>query len=390
MTTPLAENDIPTHNGSIDQNCPEDRDASITGDGAEGINDQEGTVKQKGVGVEGVAVTNSDLGDEKRDILKENGIAREEPEQPGDDAGEVARRHGNDRSVGEGDASAETISRSGHPDEVRGPSGLEKPVTEPVVLAIAVDPAKEGNAEPFDPTDGLPNPEDFDQPDTTLSPAPSNPLLRPPTPSSRTSTPPLSASSNLAPRKFSSINVNKKFLSKTASPAAVASPTSAKLGSLSGEYALDGSGDVTHKTLGRPAASPVPISSASSRLLSTKLTTVPSSKSSISPNPPSSAGAPGNVSSSPWAKPAAPITIETPADSQTLHQPTPRQVRTLTSTIPAAMGSGLGIGTSAPRPAWRQVPAEGRLAPGGISRDFPTTNEIAEGEHALLSPITAN
>lgn len=63
----------------------------------------------------------------------------------------------------------------------------------------------------------------------------STPLLsqtaRAPTPSSRTSTPPLTSGS--APKKFASVNVNKKFLSKTISPAAGSPTGTAKLGSLS-------------------------------------------------------------------------------------------------------------------------------------------------------------
>lgn len=51
------------------------------------------------------------------------------------------------------------------------------------------------------------------------SPAVSLTALRPLSPSSRTSTPPLTATSTApAAKKFSSINVNKKFLSKTGSP----------------------------------------------------------------------------------------------------------------------------------------------------------------------------
>lgn len=51
------------------------------------------------------------------------------------------------------------------------------------------------------------------------SPAVSLTALRPLSPASRTSTPPLTATSTApAAKKFSSINVNKKFLSKTGSP----------------------------------------------------------------------------------------------------------------------------------------------------------------------------
>jgi len=59
----------------------------------------------------------------------------------------------------------------------------------------------------------------------------SSSAMRPPTPLSRTSTPPLSSGSGLAgAKKFSRVNVNKKFLSKGASPAAGTPATATKLG----------------------------------------------------------------------------------------------------------------------------------------------------------------
>lgn len=57
-------------------------------------------------------------------------------------------------------------------------------------------------------------------------------LIRPPSPSSRTSTPPLASGS--APKKFSSININKKFLNKTSSPASGSPVGGTKLGLSSG------------------------------------------------------------------------------------------------------------------------------------------------------------
>jgi len=246
---------------------------------------------------------------------------------------------------------------------------------------IANEPAADEEAlAPREAADGAPEAESGADVTDTQSPAPRNANIRPPTPSSRTSTPPLTAPS----RKFSSINVNKKFLTKTASPAAGASATVTKLGSLSGECIIMQL-NVFDGPQCRPAASPVSISSAPSRLLSTKLTTIPSSKSNISPHPPSSAGTAGSPSNSPWAKPAASLGGESPQDSRPLHQPAPRQSRSLTTTIPVVMGSGQGISVSAPKPAWRQVPVEGRRAALGVSRDFPTTNEIAEGKLGLLA-----
>ncbi|WWC91373.1 uncharacterized protein L201_006316 [Kwoniella dendrophila CBS 6074] len=191
-----------------------------------------------------------------------------------------------------------------------------------------------------------------------------SPSIRAATPSSRTSTPPL-GSSALAKKKFSSVNVNSKFLSKAGSPAPTAGPT--KISSLNG----------------RPAASPVPIASSSSRLLSTKLTTVPSSKTSTSPNPPSSAA------SSPWAKPVLPLPAEpSPAPSPisttttTLHQPAPTRARVLGTTTTPTMGAGLVSAMVPPKPAWKSVTGESRKPGLGISRDFPTAKEVAEGKKA--------
>lgn len=61
------------------------------------------------------------------------------------------------------------------------------------------------------------------------TPTPAVPtLIRPPSPSSRTSTPPLASGS--APKKFSSISINKKFLNKTSSPASGSPSGGTKLG----------------------------------------------------------------------------------------------------------------------------------------------------------------
>ncbi|KAK8843450.1 hypothetical protein IAR55_007107 [Kwoniella newhampshirensis] len=189
-----------------------------------------------------------------------------------------------------------------------------------------------------------------------------NPIIRAVTPSSRTSTPPL-GSGVPAKKKFSSVNVNQKFLSKAGSPAPVAGAV--KIASLN-------------------SASPVSIASSSSRLLSTKLTTVPSLKPSTSPKPP---GTTSSASSSPWAKPVLPSATSaesTPAVTPaTLHQPAPTRARVLgTTTTPTIMGAGLGITASAPKPAWKAVAGESRRTGMGLSRDFPTAMEVQEGKRA--------
>ena len=183
-------------------------------------------------------------------------------------------------------------------------------------------------------------------------------VVRPPSPSSRTSTPPLTSGAAPAAKSFRSVNVNKRFLSKTSSPSGTA-PSVAKLG-----------------PGGRTATSPVPIGSTSSRLLSTKLNTIPSSKSSTSPGP----STPGSASSSPWAKPAAPP--KEPSAPSTLQHPAPSRARLISSSN-VAMGSGQGIGGSAPTRAWKTVSAAERRAQIGMARDFPTASEVAEGEQTL-------
>ncbi|WVF65716.1 hypothetical protein IAT40_000447 [Kwoniella sp. CBS 6097] len=212
-------------------------------------------------------------------------------------------------------------------------------------------------------------------PSSDAQPSLASPIVRAATPSSRTSTPPLGANAQ-ARKKFSSVNVNQKFLSKAASPAPAAGQQ--KISSLN-------------------ASSPVPIASTSSRLLSTKLTTVPSNKSSASPIPAGSTSA----SSSPWAKPVLPLPVapiiepETPAPAPaastpttsttttTLHQPAPMRARVLgTTTTPPVMGAGLGIAAPTSKPAWKAVSGEPRKPASGITRDFPTAMEVAEGKKA--------
>lgn len=71
--------------------------------------------------------------------------------------------------------------------------------------------------------------------DQTAGPANPTPIVRAPTPSSRTSTPPLHAtgSSASASKKFTSVSVTKKFLTKAASPAVGTPTATSKLSSFS-------------------------------------------------------------------------------------------------------------------------------------------------------------
>ncbi|WRT68884.1 uncharacterized protein IL334_005866 [Kwoniella shivajii] len=268
-------------------------------------------------------------------------------------------------------------NENGSEDEVDGVVGGETP-------------AREGSPESADPTSSIPITEEatndeqptinIDSIDPETAPTHTiaeptlaelhsshpSPIVRAVTPSSRTSTPPL-GSTSLAKKKFSSVNVNQKFLSKAGSPIPTTGPT--KVSSING----------------RPSSSPVPIASTSSRLLTTKLTTVPSSKSNASSNPPGSTSA----SSSPWAKPVIPLPAEPiasspapPPPSTTLHQPAPTRARVLGTTTVPVMGAGLVSAVVPPKPAWKAVTGETRKPGLGISRDFPTAKEVAEGKRA--------
>ncbi|WWC64189.1 uncharacterized protein I303_106797 [Kwoniella dejecticola CBS 10117] len=275
-----------------------------------------------------------------------------------------------------GDEEVQEIAQdaAGREDEVDGAIGGSTPAR----VDSPSSPAQDDKApEPESIPNDIPSVSDLPPTPTIaepeIHPSQVDPLVRAATPSSRTSTPPL-GSSSLAKKKFSSVNVNQKFLSKAGSPAPSAGPT--KISSLNG----------------RQAASPVPISSSSSRLLSTKLTTVPSAKSSVSPNPPTSA------SSSPWAKPVVPLPTDsaspaapTPASASTttIHQPAPTRARVLGTTTAPAMGAGFVSAVVPPKPAWKAVSGEARKPGLGISRDFPTAKEVAEGKKAAQTAAQA-
>lgn len=270
------------------------------------------------------------------------------------------------KSTGEGRRSSE--------DEVDGViGGVEAEAGNPSQDAgedVGKEEGKLDSAANEEDKTGEPNPPSVvPEADITEQAAPSPSKLIPPlraaTPSSRTSTPPLTNSAHTAAKKFSSINVNKKFLSKTGSPSPANAPGSAKLNILSG----------------RPSASPVPIAPTSSRLLSTTLTTVTATKPSTSPQPPASA------SSSPWAKPAPVLaeSVAVPVASGS-SQPPLTKARVLTSSM-ASMGQGQGI--IAPKAVWKTVTADGKRPILGLSREFPTAKEVAEGKQAAALAVQA-
>ena len=365
MTTTLADDrrHIPYH--SKDQN-----DGSILA--VPPASGEQATFDEGPIGTE----LNDDRG-RQDDVITEAALAKKDSPTVGFDADrheeQVKCDDGIDGPIGGGEAGAEITSvPRAHVQEsetILGAEGSDEKADSGVVNDSAHEESAKSLTEPF-------NPQAHTLSDT---------MLRPHTPASRNSTPPLIALAKKSSSvKFSSINVTKEFLRKQAIPSSGTSFSTTKSGSLNGQAALKRSYMLIN-TCGQSAASPVPIPSASSRLLSAKLITVPISKSSTSPHPPSSTSAQGPAASSPWAKPSIPVTSEVPKDPQILHQPAPKHGRTLASTVSTVMGSGQGIGAAAAsKPAWRQVQAEGKRAVLGISREFPTTNEIAEGRRYAM------
>ncbi|GMK59313.1 hypothetical protein CspeluHIS016_0703280 [Cutaneotrichosporon spelunceum] len=239
---------------------------------------------------------------------------------------------------------APSANTSSHHDALSTPPA---PAPEQGVAASAPDSAskpeeKKDGADNQSPTDAVHAPAD-----TAAHPPVVASAVRVPTPSSRTSTPPLAPH---AKKKFSSVSVTKEFLSKAASPV----PAPAKLV--------------------RPAVVAT-AAQTTSKLLSTKLTTVPSSKPTTSPKP--AAAGSTTAPSAPWAKPAV-LAEVAPA----LQHPAP----TRTAVPNVAMGSGQGLGSAARR-AWGSVGASERRGPlTGLSREFPTAKEVADGKRkAMLS-----
>lgn len=127
---------------------------------------------------------------------------------------------------GSTDSSKDEVDEVGEPGEQSSAS--------PIPPKIEAD-VKEDESEDSNGTAVIVPTDETDAPvsviDSHLA-APSSSSARAPSPLSRTSTPPLGPGSAAGPKKFSSVNVNKKFLSKTGSPA----PTSGvKITSLNGQ-----------------------------------------------------------------------------------------------------------------------------------------------------------
>lgn len=342
--------DLPTHNELIP-------DKTI-GQGAAGPVEEAQTGEQEQLVIDPPVI--------KEAIGQQESVAEEEEAQEGDEAADAARATSEDE-VEDGLEGEVDIEDDPTHDQLPSRDLNGAPQISVSLEAESEDsekPASDAGADTVHSTaDVLADGADDPAVEEGQSPAHPATTLRSVTPGSRTSTPPLSSSAPAA-KKFSSVNINKKFLSKTVSPAPGPGVAGAKISSLGG----------------RPAASPVPIATASTKLVSSKLTTLPSSKTGPSPIPPTGSS---SANSSPWAKPALPLPDSKPAPG-TLHQPAPQKGRTLSSMGPVAMGSGQGIGGGAARSAWRTVSSDSRRPGLGMSREFPTASEVAEGKKAAV------
>jgi hypothetical protein len=201
-----------------------------------------------------------------------------------------------------------------------------------------------------------------------------------------------------APKKFSTVNINKKFLGKTsASPVAGAAPPNVlgakptgALGSLS-EYRIKKTSAETGGQrlifviclVVRPSISPNPSSTSTPKLTSAKLTSVISSKPGT-----------GLLSSAPavgWAKPSprpspglSPSNdhsmLSSPASATEILRPTPSALGSLKRGQLTTPSTGLGMGMgSKMKKEWAPI-ASGEGFRSGLGREFPTAGEVIEGK----------
>ncbi|KAH9060842.1 hypothetical protein EDB87DRAFT_560468 [Lactarius vividus] len=205
------------------------------------------------------------------------------------------------------------------------------------------------------------------------------------------STPPHSVPSGTGapPKKFSAFNINKKFMEKNSpTPGTSQIPSSSQ----------------SSKIAGTTAKSPPPAAPPHSRLITTKLTKLPSSSTGTgtgwtrpSSTTPSLAPSPvsGGVPSAP-PLPPAPISHGPP---QLPHvgkviQPQPRGAIQVPSTSKPEVSNGSS------KPAWRNVKQGGNSSgagpPLGVQSEFPTAAEVAQGclngsqekRQSTQSPVT--
>ncbi|KAF8624753.1 hypothetical protein AX15_005651 [Amanita polypyramis BW_CC] len=189
------------------------------------------------------------------------------------------------------------------------------------------------------------------------------------------------------PKKFSSININKKFLEKTTSASAATNAVAT----------ASSASKTTGNGISRP---PTQTSSPHPRLVTTKLTaTAPSPSSVAGWSRPSSTAPPASVtgvnspnstaptSSAPAATPStAPTTTvpQLPHPSKVI-QPVPRSAlahqQATPSTGPSKEGSSNAPSGSHNKPAWGNVkpPSTTVSRPDVTANDFPTAAEVAQG-----------
>ncbi|KAH9046491.1 hypothetical protein EDB84DRAFT_672295 [Lactarius hengduanensis] len=205
------------------------------------------------------------------------------------------------------------------------------------------------------------------------------------------STPPHSVPTGTGapPKKFSAFNINKKFMEKNSpTPGASQIPSSSP----------------SSKIVGTTAKSPPPAAPPHSRLITTKLTKLPSSSTGTGTGwtrPPSATPslAPSPVSGGvPSAPPLAPAPIshgppQLPHVGKVI-QPQPRGAIQIPSTSKPEVLNGSS------KPAWRNVKQGGNSSgagpPLGVQSEFPTAAEVAQGclngsqekRQSTQSPVT--
>ncbi|KAH9075782.1 hypothetical protein EDB83DRAFT_2672257 [Lactarius deliciosus] len=202
------------------------------------------------------------------------------------------------------------------------------------------------------------------------------------------STPPHSVPSGTGapPKKFSAFNINKKFMEKNSpTPGASQIPSSSP----------------SSKIAGTTAKSPPPVPPPHSRLITTKLTKLPSSSTGTGtgwtrPSSTTPSLAPSPVSGAvPSAPPLAPAPIphgppQLPHVGKVI-QPQPRGAIQIPSTSRPEVLNGSS------KPAWRNVRnSSGTGPPLGVQSEFPTAAEVAQGclngsqekRQSTQSPVT--
>ncbi|KAH8992045.1 hypothetical protein EDB92DRAFT_2114379 [Lactarius akahatsu] len=203
------------------------------------------------------------------------------------------------------------------------------------------------------------------------------------------STPPHSVPSGTGapPKKFSAFNINKKFMEKNSpTPGASQIPSSSP----------------SSKVVGTTAKSPPPVPPPHSRLITTKLTKLPSSSTGTGtgwtrPSSTTPSLAPSPVSGGvPSALPLAPAPIshgppQLPHVGKVI-QPQPRGAIQIPSTSKPEVSNGSS------KPAWRNVKQGGNSSgpPLGVQSEFPTAAEVAQGclngsqekRQSTQSPVT--